>query len=276
MFMKYTLSSLKKAARIAGISSLSLVAALAPLTTATYAETTTTNTETTQTTETTPTTSGSTSTEKSTTTTQQNVQARLTEMKTKGDQEIARRLATLNTLVSKINDATKLTSSDKTALTTQVNSTISGLTDLKTKLDSDTTIDAARTDVQAIYSQYRVYALVAPKTGLIKVSDDQQAVETKLTALAQKLQTRITAAQQANKDVSSLQAELNDLNSKVAAAQAISTKVESSTIGLEPTDYNSDHGVLSGYNDQLKTARSDDQAAITDAKNIIAGLKALK
>ena len=120
-----------------------------------------------------------------------------------------------------------------------------------------------------------MYALVAPKIGLIKVADDQQATETKLIALSQKLQTRITAAQQAQKDVTSLQNQLTDLNAKVAAAQAISTKVESSVIGLQPTDYNSDHAVLSGYNDQLKTARSDNQAAIADAKSIINSLKTL-
>lgn len=267
--MKQFLTRTKTTVSIIGMSSLALVTALVPLSAPTYAETATTPT--TDTTQTTPTTSDSTT--KSNTDAQQ---ARLSAMKTKGDEEITRRLTTLATLTSKINAATKLTAADKTTLTNEVNSTVSGLTDLKTKLDSETTVDGARTDVQAIYTQYRVYALVAPKTGLIKVSDDQQAVEAKLIALAQKLQTRITADQQANKDVSSLQAELNDLTSKVAAAQAISAKMENGVIGLEPTDFNNDHTILSGDNDQLKTAHADDQAAITDAKNIISGLKALE
>ena len=203
-------------------------------------------------------------------------QTRLSDIKSKGDQEITRRLTTLANLTAKINAATKLNATDKTTLTNEVATTISGLTSLKTQLDSETTLSGAKTDAQAIYSQYRVYALVAPKVGLIKVADDQQATEVKLIAQAQKLQARITAAQQAQKDVTSLQNQLNDLNTKVAAAQAVSSKVESSVIGLEPTDYNSDHAILSGYNDQLKTARSNNQAAITDAKNIISGLKTLK
>lgn len=253
--MKLSFNPIKTPARIVAASTFAIAATILPLAHSTFAV------------------SGTTSGSTQLTAAQQ---ARLSDIKTKGDQEITRRLTSLNTLSAKITAATKLTASDKTTLTNEVSSTISGLTDLKTQLDNETTLSGAKTDAQAIYSQYRVYALVAPKIGLIKVADDQQVTETRLIALSQKLQARITADQQAQKDVTSLQNQLTDLNTKVAAAQAISTKVESSVIGLQPTDYNSDHAVLSGYNDQLKTARGDDQAAITDAKNIIAGLKALK
>lgn len=194
---------------------------------------------------------------------------------TKGDAEIARRLTTLGTLSSKINGATKLTSDDKATLSSEVNTTISGLTSLKTTLDADTTVAAAITNAQSIYTEYRVYALVAPKVGLIKVADDQQVVEAKLTALAPKLQSRVTAEQQAGKDVTALQSELGDMTSKTSAAQAISSNIESSVINLEPTDYNSNHSVLVGDNTQLQTAHTDDQAAYSDAENIVSTLKSM-
>jgi len=203
-------------------------------------------------------------------------QQRLQTIISKGDQEVTRRLTTLNTLMSKINAATRLTASDKAALSNEVTTTINGLTSLKTTLDAETTLTAARTDVQSIYTEYRVYALVAPKIGLIKVADDQQVVESKLTALAQKLQTRITALQQAGKDVSSLQASLSDMTNKTTAAQAISSQIQSKVINLQPTDYNSDHALLSGDRDQLKTAHDDNQAAYNDAKTIVASLKTMK
>ncbi len=203
-------------------------------------------------------------------------QQRLQTIISKGDQEITRRLTTLNTLMGKINAATRLTASDKAALSNEVNTTISGLTSLKTTLDAETTLTAARTDVQSIYTEYRVYALVAPKIGLIKVADDQQVVESKLAALAQKLQARITVLQQAGKDVSSLQASLNDMTGKTTAAQAISSQIQSKVINLQPTDYNSDHALLSGDRDQLKTAHDDNQAAYSDAKTIVASLKTMK
>jgi hypothetical protein len=211
----------------------------------------------------------------STATTSTSASTRLPVIISKGDQEITRRLTTLNTLTAKINAATKLSASDKITLTNEVTTTISGLTTLKAQLDSETTLTGAKTDVANIYSEYRVYALVAPKIGLIKVADDQQVVETKLTALAQKLQTRITADQQAGKDVTSLQSQLSDMNAKISASQSISASIEANVIGLQPTDYNSNHSVLSGDSAQLKTAHSDNTAAYADAKSIVSALKSL-
>jgi ATP-dependent protease HslVU (ClpYQ) ATPase subunit len=202
-------------------------------------------------------------------------QTRIAAIISRGDAEITRRLATLNTLTTTINGASHLTASDKTTLSGEVSSTISGLTSLKTQLDAEMTISGARTDAQNILSEYRVYALVAPKVRLIKVADDQQVVETKLTALATKLQARITTDQQAGKNVTALQSDLTDMTTKTQAAQQLSSSIESKIIGLEPSDYNSDHTILSGDGAQLKTAHADNQAAYQDAKNITAGLKTL-
>lgn len=203
-------------------------------------------------------------------------QQRLQIVIAKGDQEIERRLTTLDSLTSKINAATKLSSSDKATLSNEVDSTVSGLNALKTQLDAETSLSGARSDVQNIYDEYRVYALVAPKINLIKVADDQQVVEGKLSALAQKLQIRITSAQQAGKSVSNLQSELSDMTSKTQAAQQISSNIETVVINLQPSDYNSNHTILTGDNAQLKTAHQDNVAAVTDAKNIIGLLKSLK
>jgi len=121
-----------------------------------------------------------------------------------------------------------------------------------------------------------VYVLVAPKVALIKVADDQQIVETNLSSLAQKLQSRITAEQQAGKDVTELQDELNDMTSQISSAQTISSNIESSVINLVPSDYNTNHQILSGDNTQLQIAHQENQAAFTDAKNIVSSLKSLQ
>jgi hypothetical protein len=202
-------------------------------------------------------------------------QARLQVIISKGDLEITRRLTKLQALTSKINGITRLSASDKTALSNEVTTTISGLTTLKAQLDGETTLEGAKTDAANIYSEYRVYALVVPKIHLIRAADSQQVTEAKLSALASKLQSRITVAKEAGKDTADLQSKLDDMNSKVTAAQAISTKVQSLVIDLQPSDYNSNHSILSGYSVQLKTAHADNLAAYTDAKAIVASLKTL-
>lgn len=202
-------------------------------------------------------------------------QQRLAEIKSKGDAEISRRLTQLGNLNSLITSATRITASDRTALSAQVSSETSGLTSLKTQLDGETTMAAAITDAKSIFSDYRVYALITPKIHLIKVADDQQVNEANLMALATKLQSRLTAAQSKGKNVTTLQTTLADLNAKVKAAQAISSSIEASVIGLQPSDYNSNHAVLSDDAAQLKTAHSDNQAAYDDAKTIVQGIKSL-
>jgi hypothetical protein len=201
--------------------------------------------------------------------------AKLQKIISRGDQEIARRLDSLSKLVSKINAATKLTDADKATLTAEVNATISGLNTLKAKLDAETTVAAARADVQSIYTEYRVYALVTPKVSLTKVADDQQVAEQKLQTLIQKFQTRLNAAKAKGKNVSALEAVLNDMIQKVNASASVSGAVQAKVIGLQPTDYNNDHAILSGTSAQLKTAHADNVAAYNDAKQIVAGLKDL-
>ena len=202
-------------------------------------------------------------------------QTHLENIISKGDQEITRRLTTLNSLTSKINSASKLTPSDQATLSAEVSGTITGLTSLKTQLDAETTLLPARSDAESIYSEYRVYALLAPKVGLIKVADDQQVIETKLSAIVPKLQSRITLATNDGKNTTTIQAQLNDMSAKISAAQAISSNIESVVINLQPTDYNANHSVLLGDNAQLKTAYSDIQDAYADAKSIVSELEAL-
>ncbi len=194
----------------------------------------------------------------------------------RGNEEISRRLTSLNTLASKITSATHLTSSDAAVLSAEVSSAISGLQTLQTQLDASTSLSSAITYAKDIFTEYRVYAIVMPKIQLIKMADDQQAVQAKLSTMAQKLQARLTAEQQAGQNVASLLADLANMNSEIKAAAAISASVEAAVINVEPTDFNSNHSVLEGYNTQLKTAHTDDQAAFNDVKTIVNALKSLK
>jgi len=199
----------------------------------------------------------------------------LANIKTRGSAEIDRRLTALNGLITKISSATKLSAASRASLVSEVNTEITDLTALRVKLNAETTISAAAADVTSMVTEYRVYALIMPKVALVKTADDQLAAEAKLTALATKISTRLTQAQTAGKNVATLSVMLTDMQAKVAAAQTISTKVETSVLALLPTDYDTNHSVLGGYRDQLKTAHADNQAAYNDAKTIITDLKTL-
>lgn len=202
-------------------------------------------------------------------------QERLQIIINRGNQEITRRLSTLNKLGVHIGNAARLTTSDKNYLTSEVNAEIAGLTSLKSQLDTATSLTTARADAQSIIDEYRVYALVVPKVFLVKTADDQQVAESRLTALAQKLQSRITSAQNAGKEVSALQADLAAMTGSIQTAQSISSSIETKVLTLQPGDFNSDHSILDGDAAQLQAAHSDNQAVYNTAKTIVAALKNL-
>lgn len=204
-----------------------------------------------------------------------NDQARITAIITDGNREITRRLDSLNTLSTKISGATKLSSSDKASLSTEVSTEITGLTALKTQLDGETTLSAAQADAQSIVTGYRVYALIVPKVQLIRVADDEQVTSGKLSALATKLSTRLTTAAGQGKNVTSLQSKLTDLQTQTSNAESIASGIETALIPYQPSDYNSDHSLLSGDSTKLKTAHADNVAAYNDAKAIVSGLQSL-
>ena len=199
----------------------------------------------------------------------------LNDIISRGTDEINRRLTNLNNELSNISASTKISSTDKTNLTTEVNTTITGLQSLETQLKSETTCSSAISDVQNIFLEYRVYALVDPKIRFVKVVSDQLTIESNLTNLATKLQTRINSAASGGKDVTTMVSELADMQSQINAAQTLSNSIETAILPLQPSDYNSNHQLLETYKTQLQQAKTDIQAAVSDAKNIISDLKSL-
>jgi len=193
----------------------------------------------------------------------------------KGDQEITRRITSLNAALSQLNATTKLSASDKTALVNEINQEIIGLTALKTKLDAETTVSGAITDAQSIFNDYRVYALLLPKGWLIRVADSQTVNEANLTTLSQKIQTRLDAAKASGKDVTALQNELNDMKNNITSANSASVGIEAKILPLQPSDYNSDHSILNGYKTELQLAHDDLKTALSDAQGVVTGLKNL-
>jgi len=201
---------------------------------------------------------------------------RLSNLQTKGGAEIQLRLTNLTKLKTTVADAKHMTAADKTSLTNEITTEITGLTALQTQLKGETTVTAALTDVQSIFTEFRVYALIDPKVRLMKVADDQQTIEATLASLAGKLQTRITKDKTAGKDVAAMQTTLDSMNSEIASTKAMSVDAETKVIALQPSDYDADHTILKQYDTELKTAHADCHVAHKDALTIINDLKSLK
>lgn len=202
-------------------------------------------------------------------------QTRLQTIISRGDQEIDRRMQALTTTTQAIEATRKLSNADKQALSAEVTSATKGLTALKSTLDGATTLTSARTAVQSITADYRVYALLLPKVRLVKVADGQLGLVAKFDALSAQLLQRFAELKAEGKDTSGLEATLSNMNTKVTEAKAAAVSAQAKLMLLQPTDYNSDHMVLSEYREQLRTSRELLRGARQDVKTIVDSIKAL-
>jgi hypothetical protein len=155
-----------------------------------------------------------------------------------GDCEIARRMTTLGAVSSKISGSKVLTASDAAALSGEVSATKTGLAALKTQIDAETSLDALKTEVRRIATEYRVYLLVVPKVNLVNAADGVQAVKAKFDQVSTNLTARIAAAKAAGKDTTAAQAALDAMNAAVAQAVGLAQPLPAALLPLTPAQYN--------------------------------------
>jgi hypothetical protein len=214
------------------------------------------------------------------TTTGGNHAAEVTALIAKGDTAITARIADLNKLNTRVQDMKNVSAAEKSAITTQVQTNITGLTALKAKLDADTVLATTRTDYDSIYGSFRIYALVIPQGYLLASADRITTIGQLMTDLGTKLQARIAADQAAGKNVSALTAAYTDLQAKIAAATAQVSVIKNGIMTLAPDQGNkttaaSNHAALVTARANVKSADTSFVAARADIKTILAGLKSI-
>lgn len=192
-----------------------------------------------------------------------------------GDCEIGRRYVTLNRLEAAVIVAPFLTSGDRTALENEIDATRTGLQGLKTTIDADTTVDALKTDLPKIASDYRVYLLVVPQVHLTRGADAESAASGRLTALATRLQELITFAASHGKDVTAANAALAAMKTDIGDAQGQLTGLSGKILALTPADWNDGTAapILNGARASEKSAHDELVAARNEAKAVVAALK---
>lgn len=205
--------------------------------------------------------------------------AQSTDLKSRGDEELTRRITALNGLIIKINGFKKLSDSQKSTFTSNVQTEITTLTTLKTKIDGDTDVTTLKTDVQSIVTSYRVFALYMPQINILTAADRILTTTDTLTALVSKLQTRITEAQTKGKNVTLLTASLTDMQNKIADAKTQAQNAINSVTPLTPAGYPGNKTTLIAARGMITAALTDLEGknggigAKQDAQSIIQGLK---
>jgi hypothetical protein len=181
-----------------------------------------------------------------------------------GDLRIDERTAALTTLNDKAQyqvAAGHITTSQASAIQADVTSNQNGLKALKSKLDAETAAAAARQDVRAIYTQFRIYAVVLPRDYHEIVLDIMTNVQAKLAGLEPKLQQAIAHAPASEQQ--QLNGLYNDYTAKIDAANTQITAANGLAPYFTPDNFNNN---LATYRTNWLTFRSDILAGRADLR----------
>ena len=203
-------------------------------------------------------------------------QTRMSDAQARGDAEITARIASLNTLTTRISQMRHLTADEKSAISATISGDIATLTTLKTSIDSDTSSTTLAADLQSITKGERIYLLVEPQVTILAAADRAESIGAMFATLSTKIEARLTATP--NASASTL---LADLNAKVADSNVQATAALSETASLTPDNGNasiqaSNTATIKDARGKIQAAQKDLRAAQQDALQIVKLLMSAK
>jgi hypothetical protein len=209
---------------------------------------------------------------------------RITNITNRADQEITRRVSALNALSTRVNAMVRLSATDKSNLSTSIQSQITAMNTLQTQIAADAAANnttTLKTDVQSITSSYRIFALILPQGAIEAASDRALTIVGTLTDLGTKFSARIQAAQAAGNNVTVASSAIGDFNTKVSDANTQATAAASEVASLAPDDGNatvlaSNTATLKDAHSKILAAQQDFVTARADALAIIKDLSGFK
>ncbi len=205
---------------------------------------------------------------------------RISDAKSRADQEIERRIKSMSELTSRMGEMKKLSDTDRAALSAMIKVDIDNLTALKAKIDADTDTATLKTDVQSITKSYRTYMLLMPKIRILAAADRMDTTTDMLGTIVTKLQAAIASAQTVGKDVTAMNASLADMQAKIADAKTQYANAKAAVTTLVPDNgtqsvIDANKAALEKARDMIKAGAADLKAASADAKSIRDALKAM-
>lgn len=175
----------------------------------------------------------------------------------RADQMIAVRLSALSQLSTRVQNDKRLSSDEKTALNTDIQSDISGLTALKAKIDSENDATAIRNDAKTIISDYKIFAIFEPKMRMLIILNNLQKPLTTLQAMVPQLQSLVDTLNSQGKDTTELTSILTDINTQLSDVNATITADITALEAVTPQSTNY-QATFSKVKSDIQTIRTSD------------------
>ena len=189
--------------------------------------------------------------------------------------EIDRRLVTIRRLQQGVDHARALTDAHEAALEAILDSSAAGLGALRAEIEADTTVPELRADINSIFEDFRIYALVTRQVLLVGAADMVDAAGAALNQAADRLAVLIEEAAASGKDVTEARAHLAAMQAAIDEALAGVDGVADEVLPLTPADWNAGTAgpVLREAREAIEDARADLRTAKAEARHVLAALR---
>ena len=182
-------------------------------------------------------------------------------------------MAALADFQSRMGSMKNLDATTKATLQAEIQTNISGLTDLRTKIDAETDLTLVQNDEKIITGGFPIYDLLIPQGWILAAADRVGVTASMMATIGTKLQTRLKTEESAGNDITVSETSLTDVNTKITDAQAQSSAAITIVSGLKAD--NGDKTIAASNATSLKTAKADIQAAIVDLQNAELAMKTI-
>lgn len=192
-----------------------------------------------------------------------------------GDCEVDRRLDTLDRLGTLVDEAGAVTDPHKATLHGILDASTRGLTALRGQIAADTTIAALRTDIRRIYTDYRVYVLVARQVNLVRGIDRVGVAADRLTDATGNLADAIAQAKANGNDVTAAQGHLDAMTAAIAKARSEVAGDADAVLAQTPAGWNAGSAkpILDAARASISAAHADLRTALAEARATLAALR---
>jgi hypothetical protein len=193
----------------------------------------------------------------------------------RGASEIDRRLTSLDQMSARIDDAAVMTPAHRDALKSTLDADRTALNSLKTKLSAETDESAARTEVQSIFSQFRVYAVLVPKVHLVRSADAVSAAATQLQDAAAGLDTVTARLKAAGKDTTAAEASIAEVRRRSQTALDEVKGAADTALSLQAQGYPANTSQRDAAQQSIEKASADARAGLEALRTAVAQLRPL-
>lgn len=191
-----------------------------------------------------------------------------------GDCMATTRLTFLGKATGRVQASRVLTTPDRAALLSILSSDTSGVTAVKAKLDSETTVAAVVADIRGMVLDYRVFALGGRQVALVTGVDAVGVIAGHFDTVHAKLEMLIGAAASQGRDVTAARASLQAMDDSVAQARTDVAGLAPKLLALTPAEYDAGTAqpVLRAARSDVLAARDALRGAREDAAAVLADL----